>query len=85
MHFEYNNKGVCSKKTILEIGDDNTIESVEIVGGCDGNRQGIMALLKGQKAEDAISRLEGIKCGFKNTSCPDQVAQALKAAMEANK
>ena len=85
MHFEYNNKGVCSKKTILEISDDNVIQSVEIIGGCDGNRQGIMALLKGQRAEDAIKRLEGIKCGFKNTSCPDQVAQALRAAMEENR
>ena len=82
MHFEYNNKGVCSKKTILELSDDNVIQSVEIIGGCDGNRQGIMALLKGQRADDAIKRLEGIKCGFKNTSCPDQVAQALRAAME---
>lgn len=85
MRFEYGNKGVCSKKTILELSDDNVIRSVEIIGGCDGNRQGIMALLKGQKADEAIKRLEGIKCGFKNTSCPDQVAQALKAAVNANK
>ncbi len=83
MHFEYNNKGVCSKKTIIELNDDNTIESVQVIGGCDGNLRGIMSLLKGVKAEDAIERMEGIPCGFKSTSCPDQIAQALKAALAA--
>lgn len=83
MHFEYNNKGVCSKKTIIELNDDNTIESVQVIGGCDGNLRGIMSLLKGVKAEDAIARMEGIPCGFKSTSCPDQIAQALKAALAA--
>lgn len=83
MHFEYNNKGVCSKKTIIELDDDNTIESVQVIGGCDGNLRGIMSLLKGVKAEDAIERMEGIPCGFKSTSCPDQIAQALKAALAA--
>jgi len=84
MRFEYNNKGVCSKKTIVELDEDNIIKSVEIIGGCDGNRKGIMSLLKGVKAEEAIQRMEGITCGFKSTSCPDQVAKALKAAVEEN-
>lgn len=83
MHFEYNNRGVCSKKTIIELNDDNTIESVQVIGGCDGNLRGIMSLLRGVKAEDAIERMEGIPCGFKPTSCPDQIAQALKAALAA--
>jgi uncharacterized protein (TIGR03905 family) len=83
MRFEYDNKGVCSKKTIVELSDDNIIENVEVIGGCDGNLKGIMSLLKGTKAEDAIARMEGIPCGFKSTSCPDQIAQALKAAIAA--
>lgn len=82
MHFEYNNKGVCSKKTIIDLTEDNVIENVEIIGGCDGNLKGITSLLTGTKAEDAIIKLEGIVCGFKNTSCPDQIAKALRAAME---
>ena len=83
MHFEYNNKGVCSKKTIVDLGENNIIENVEVIGGCDGNLKGIVALLKGTKAEDAIAKMEGLSCGFKNTSCPDQIAQALKAAIAA--
>ena len=58
--------------------EDGVIEKVEVVGGCSGNLQGISSLLVGMRAEDAIARLEGIKCGFKPTSCPDQLAQALK-------
>lgn len=82
MHYEYANSGVCSKKTIIDLNDDGTIENIEVVGGCNGNLQGIAALLKGIKAQDAIARLEGIRCGFKNTSCPDQIAKALKKATE---
>ncbi len=81
MRFEYKNKGVCSMKTIVELNEDNTIESVEVVGGCDGNLKGITALLKGVRAEEAIKRIEGIRCGLKATSCPDQIAKALKEAL----
>jgi uncharacterized protein (TIGR03905 family) len=61
--------------------EDGVIQNVEVVGGCSGNLQGISALVKGMKVEDAISRMEGIRCGFKATSCPDQMAQALKQAL----
>ncbi len=81
MHFEYKNQGVCSTKTIIDMDENNVIEKVEVVGGCDGNRQGLAAMLVGQKAEEAADRLEGIKCGFKNTSCPDQISKALRAAI----
>ena len=73
----YQTKGTCSSAIDLEV-KDGIIESVSFMGGCNGNLKGISALVKGMKAEDAIARLEGIRCGFKNTSCPDQLAQALK-------
>ena len=82
---EYINKGVCSRKTVVELDADNTILNVSIVGGCNGNLQGIASLLKGMKAEDAIKRIEGINCNGRGTSCPDQVAKALKKAIEENK
>lgn len=82
---EYTNKGVCSRKTVVELDEDNTILNVSIVGGCNGNLQGIASLLKGMKAEDAIKRIEGINCNGRGTSCPDQVAKALKKAIEENK
>ena len=73
----YQTKGTCSTAIDIEV-NDGIIESVKFTGGCNGNLQGICALVKGMKAEDAISKLKGIRCGFKNTSCPDQVAQALE-------
>ena len=73
----YSPKGVCSKQIEVEI-DGDTIISCKFVGGCSGNTQGLCALIKGMKVEDAITRLEGIKCGFRSTSCPDQLAYALK-------
>lgn len=82
---EYTNKGVCSRKTVVELDEDNTILNVSIVGGCNGNLQGIASLLNGMKAEDAIKRIEGINCNGRGTSCPDQVAKALKKAIEENK
>ncbi|MDO4313026.1 MAG: TIGR03905 family TSCPD domain-containing protein [Eubacteriales bacterium] len=77
---EYKTKGTCSRMIQLEL-DGDTIKSVEFIGGCSGNTQGIASLVKGMNAEEAISRLEGIRCGFKPTSCPDQLAQALKEAL----
>ena len=84
MTYEYNTSGTCSKKIILELSEDNVIESVKFIGGCHGNLQGISSLVKGMKADEVIARLEGIKCGFKSTSCPDQLSKAVKQAMEKN-
>lgn len=77
---DYKTRGTCSQMIHLEL-DGDIIKSVEFVGGCAGNTLGIASLVTGMKAEDAIARLEGIRCGFKPTSCPDQLAQALKAAL----
>ncbi len=74
-------KGVCSSMIDIEV-DNDTIKSVTFTGGCNGNLQGISALVKGMKIEDAITRLKGIRCGFKSTSCPDQLAQALESILE---
>ncbi len=76
-HFEYKPQGVCSQKIIFEL-EDGVVDSMKVVGGCPGNLQGISALVKGRKIEDVISALEGIRCGVKQTSCPDQIAKALK-------
>ena len=77
MKITYKPKGVCSQLMDIEI-EDGKIESVKVTGGCSGNLQGISSLLKGMDVDDAISRMEGIRCGVKATSCPDQIAQALK-------
>lgn len=73
----YKTKGTCSKEINFEI-EDNTIKAVEFVGGCAGNTQGVAKLIKGMDVNEAISRLEGIQCGNRGTSCPDQLALALK-------
>lgn len=78
MKYEYTPVNVCSRKIFIDINDDGTIENIEFVGGCNGNLKGIGQLVKGMKAEDVIERLEGITCGMKNTSCPAQLAEALK-------
>lgn len=77
----YKTKGVCSKAIEFEL-DGDIIKSVKFIGGCDGNTKGVARLAEGMKVQDAISRLEGITCGFKSTSCPDQLAKALKEALE---
>lgn len=74
----YQTKGTCASAIDIEV-KDGIIESVKFTGGCNGNLQGISALVKGMKVEDAISRLKGIRCGFKSTSCPDQLAHALES------
>ena len=74
----YKTKGTCSTATDIEV-NDGIIESVQFTGGCNGNLKGICALVKGMRVEDAIEKLEGIRCGMKPTSCPDQLAQALKS------
>lgn len=77
----YQPKGVCSNAIDVEV-EEGIITSVKFTGGCNGNTQGISRLVVGMKAEDAISRLRGIKCGFKNTSCPDQLACTLEEMLE---
>lgn len=76
---EYTPQGVCSKKITFDIKDD-TVHAVKFTGGCDGNLKGVAKLVEGMKVDDVISRMEGIRCGMKSTSCPDQLAKALKEA-----
>lgn len=76
----YKTQGTCSQQIDIEL-KEGVIDSVSFVGGCNGNLKGISALVKGMKPEDAISRLKGIKCGFKSTSCPDQLARALESML----
>ena len=74
-------KGVCSQAIDIEL-DGNIIKHVQFTGGCHGNLQGIERLVEGMQAEDAIAKIRGIRCGFKSTSCPDQLANALEAALK---
>lgn len=74
----YKPQGICSRLINVSVDDNDVVQAVEFVGGCDGNHKGIVSLCIGMKADDVIAKLEGIKCGFKNSSCPDQLAQALK-------
>lgn len=76
---DYQPSGVCSKLIRVDVHDD-VVHNVEFIGGCSGNLQGISSLIKGMSVDEAISRVEGIRCGGKSTSCPDQLAKALKQA-----
>ena len=76
-HLTYKPTGVCSRQIEIDY-EDGKVVSLKVIGGCTGNLKGISSLVKGMKVEDVISRLEGITCGPKPTSCPDQIAQALK-------
>ena len=77
MEFNFRPRGVCSQMMDIEI-EDNKLVRLKVMGGCSGNLQGISKLVVGMDVDEVISRLEGIRCGFKSTSCPDQLAQALK-------
>ncbi|KAB1438625.1 TIGR03905 family TSCPD domain-containing protein [Candidatus Galacturonibacter soehngenii] len=77
----YKTSGVCTREINLEI-EDSVIKSVEFVGGCAGNTQGVARLVEGMNVNEAIKRLEGIKCGSRSTSCPDQLALALRQALK---
>jgi len=79
MHFEYKTKGTCSQYILFDI-EDGKVTNLQFVGGCNGNLKGIGALTEGMDVDTVISRVEGIHCGMKATSCPDQLAQALKEA-----
>lgn len=80
-HFEYKTRGTCSSMILLDL-DGDVIEKCEFIRGCNGNTQGVSALVRGMRAEEAIKRLEGIRCGMRSTSCPDQLATALRLALE---
>ena len=82
MTYTYIPKGVCSRKMTVELNDDHTIQAVRVEGGCNGNLQGISRLVVGMDAQEAIRRMRGIQCGFKPTSCPDQLATALEQALQ---
>ena len=82
MQYQYQPHGVCSRQITIDMNDDQTINSVAFVGGCNGNLKGISALVKGRKIDEVISTLKGIDCNFKGTSCPDQLARALEAIKE---
>ncbi len=84
MHYSFQPTGVCCRHMEMEIVD-GIVKNVIFTGGCNGNLQGIAALVEGQPAEEIIRRVKGIRCGIKSTSCPDQLAQALEAYLSENK
>ena len=79
MKFSYTPRGVCAQQMLFDV-EDNTIRSVEVIGGCHGNLQGISKLVAGMPVDEVIARLKGIRCGMTPTSCPDQIARALEQA-----
>lgn len=81
MKFEYKTSGTCSSKILFDI-DDGIVHDLEYIGGCNGNLQGLSRLVEGMPVDEVISRVQGIHCGAKPTSCPDQLAQALLQAKE---
>lgn len=81
MHYEYKTKGTCSQKILFDI-EDGKVHNVEFISGCNGNLQGIGRLVEGMDVQEVIDRISGIRCGMKPTSCPDQLATALRMAME---
>jgi uncharacterized protein (TIGR03905 family) len=80
MHYEYKTRGTCSQLISFDI-EDGKVSNVQFLGGCNGNLKGIGALVEGMPAEKVIERVDGIRCGMKSTSCPDQLAKALKQAI----
>ena len=82
MQYTYKTKGTCSQMITFDV-NDNIVSNVQFFGGCNGNLKGIAKLVEGMNIDEVIARIEGVKCGMKSTSCPDQLAQALKASKEA--
>ena len=80
-HIEYRTRGTCARQVIIDV-EDGVITDCSFVGGCAGNTAGVASLVKGMKVEEAIARLSGIQCGFRGTSCPDQLSRALRESME---
>ena len=81
MKYTYYTQGTCSSQIDFDIDEQGILRDVQFYGGCHGNLQGISTLVRGMKAEDIMGKLQGIRCGYKNTSCPDQLATALREAM----
>lgn len=81
MQYTFQPRGVCSRQILLDI-EDGVIQSCRFIGGCNGNTQGICRLVQGMAVEEVIERLEGLDCNGRGTSCPDQLAKALRASME---
>ncbi len=84
MNYKYKTRGTCAREISFEL-EDGIVKNVSFFGGCNGNLKGISALIEGRKAEEIIPLIKGTKCGFKPTSCPDQLALALEEALNANK
>ena len=84
MQYVYNTSGTCARQIVIDV-ENNKIENVTFMGGCNGNLKGVGSLVKGMTIEEVVERLEGITCGFKPTSCPDQLAKALKKIIEKEK
>ncbi len=82
MVYTFRPRGVCSQEMRVEVDEAGVIRDLQVLGGCSGNLQGISALVQGMPAQEAIQRLKGIRCGFKPTSCPDQLAQGLEKMLE---
>ena len=82
MSYSFRPSGVCSQEMRVELDDQGIIRDLKVVGGCSGNLQGISALVRDMPAQEAIARLRGIRCGFKPTSCPDQLAQGLEKILQ---
>lgn len=82
MTYSFRPRGVCSQEMRVEVDDQGIIRDLQVLGGCSGNLQGISALVRGMSAREAVQRLKGIRCGFKDTSCPDQLARNLETLME---
>ena len=81
MQYEYKTKGTCSQRILFDI-EDGIVKNVQFIGGCNGNLQGISKLVEGMNAEEVIEKIQGIHCGMKPTSCPDQLATAIKDAIK---
>ena len=81
MTYKYMNRGVCSRSVSFDI-TDGIITNIKFEGGCSGNTQGVARLAEGMKAEECAAKIKGIRCGFKDTSCPDQLARAISKALE---
>ena len=78
MTYSFRPRGICAQEIVVDVDDQGVIQNLTVVGGCSGNLQGISALVRGMTAQEAISRLKGINCGPRTTSCPDQLAQGLE-------
>lgn len=82
MTYSFRPRGVCAREMQVEVDDQGVIQDLQVLGGCSGNLQGISALVRGMSAQEAVRRLKGIRCGFKDTSCPDQLARNLEELLE---